>query len=341
MAKQQKVIDATIDLVKLGGDVAVVTGCCKGLVKGDLVLLVGLLSTLVPKPRVTADGVKSAGNASGVASVATTSTKGTEKEEKVADGGFDASAAAESTEVVKIPPSYLSFVKSGFGNIGKVVHTNSVEHGEFDASAAAESTGVVERHPSYLSVVKSGFSSKQTKQTPLVAPTGKICRKLMDTGACEEKKSCQHLHPDKCSYYANFGLARNNPKGCKSAENCKFLHVVICRYRIKAQCKKKVCSLQHLQPKPVERTAKVETEKNFHCQSSFLGQGPLAPGGLMRTLNGLNSQGNIDDFVKVVTQSVLQSLNSISNSNSSTNNNNNNNKVSQVPQHQWGAGLQH
>jgi hypothetical protein len=61
----------------------------------------------------------------------------------------------------------------------------------------------------------------------------------------------------------------------------------------------------------------------------------------MRTLNGLNSQGNIDDFVKVVTQSVLQSLNSISNSNSSTNNNNNNNKVSQVPQHQWGAGLQH
>jgi hypothetical protein len=105
-----------------------------------------------------------------------------------------------------------------------------------------------------------GFEDNQTQVTP--TGSGKICRRLADTGVCEENKkdkSCHHLHPTKCSYYANFGLARTNPKSCKSAD-CKFLHVVICRYKSKALCKKKVCSLQHLQPEAVDKRAKVEPE---------------------------------------------------------------------------------
>jgi hypothetical protein len=135
-----------------------------------------------------------------------------------------------------------------------------------NAATAVQSTVVVKRlwsKPSYLSVVKSGFDNK-TKQT-IVTPTEKICRKLMDTGACEDKKNCQHLHPVKCSYYAGFGLARLNPKGCKSTD-CKFLHVVICRFKYKALCKKQLCSLQHLQPKAVEKKAKVQPEEVIHHQ---------------------------------------------------------------------------
>jgi prolyl-tRNA synthetase len=46
MAKQQNVIDATIDLIKGGKDASEVLKCCKCLVKDDLFLLIGLLSSL-------------------------------------------------------------------------------------------------------------------------------------------------------------------------------------------------------------------------------------------------------------------------------------------------------
>jgi hypothetical protein len=46
MAKQQNVIDATIDLIKGGKDASEVLKCCKSLVKDDLFLLIGLLSSL-------------------------------------------------------------------------------------------------------------------------------------------------------------------------------------------------------------------------------------------------------------------------------------------------------
>jgi hypothetical protein len=231
MAKQQSVVDATINLVKGGKDASEVIKCCKNLVKDDLFLLIGLLSSLV---------VENAGSASGVGPVAATTTTTTTTTTAEKEGGPAATTTAtpaENAVVVKSPPSYLSVVKSGFGN-------------------------------------------KQTKQTT-VTPTGKICKKLMDTGACEEKKCCQHLHPVKCSHYASFGLARINPKGCKS-NDCKFLHVVICRSKYKALCKKQLCSLQHLQPEAVEKKAKVQPAQpvNVHHQpkkapttASFLDQG--------------------------------------------------------------------
>jgi hypothetical protein len=185
-------------------------------------------------------------------------TKQTKKE----DGPAAATTPAdESTVVVKSPPSYLSVVKSGFGN-NQTKQTKKEDGPAAATTPADESTVVVKSPPSYLSAVKSGFGNKQTKQTT-VTPTGRICKKLMDTGACEEKKSCQHLHPVKCSYYAGFGLARLNPKGCKSTD-CKFLHVVICRFKYKALCKKQLCSLQHLQPKAVEKKAKVQPEIVHH-----------------------------------------------------------------------------
>jgi hypothetical protein len=235
MAKQQSVVDATISLVKGGKDASEVIKRCKSLVKDDLLLLIGLLSSLV---------VENAGNASGVDPVATattaTTTTTTTTAEKEGGPATTTATPAENAVVIKSPPSYLSVVKSGFGN-------------------------------------------KQTKQTT-VTPTGKICKKLMDTGACEEKKCCQHLHPVRCSYYASFGLARINPKGCKS-NDCKFLHVVICRFKYKALCKKQLCSLQHLQPEAVEKKAKVQPVQpvqpvNVHHQpkkapttASFLDQG--------------------------------------------------------------------
>jgi hypothetical protein len=137
----------------------------------------------------------------------------------------------------------------------KCVVTKSLHSGHIRQDDATAKTSAALKS---LSLVKSGFGNKQPKQTHLTTSTtvttgsGKICRRLADTGVCEENKkdkSCQDLHPAKCSYYANFGLARINPKGCWSNNNdCKFLHVVICRYKYKALCKKQVCSLQHLQP---------------------------------------------------------------------------------------------
>jgi hypothetical protein len=90
----------------------------------------------------------------------------------------------------------------------------------------------------------------------------RICRNMMDTGVCDQNKndkSCQYSHPKKCIHYATYGLTKTNPNGCRSAD-CKYLHVVICRYKTKAQCKKQVCCLQHLQPKPEEKTTKVKPE---------------------------------------------------------------------------------
>jgi hypothetical protein len=90
----------------------------------------------------------------------------------------------------------------------------------------------------------------------------RICRNMMDTGVCDQNKndkSCQYSHPKKCIHYATYGLSKTNPNGCRSAD-CKYLHVVICRYKTKDQCKKQVCFLQHLQPKPEKKTAKVKPE---------------------------------------------------------------------------------
>jgi hypothetical protein len=262
---RQAKIDALLAAIGIG-DEAMIISCCKGIQNADFQLIVTKVclkpirkddksdvnAALVPKP------------GSGLtASVATTTTA--EKR-----GGPAAVAAAttpaeniESTVEVKSPPSYLSVVGSGFGN--KQTKQTKKEDGPAAATTpAVESIVVVKSPPSYLSVVKSGFGNKQTKQIT-VTPTGKICKKLMDTGACEEKKSCQHLHPVKCSYYASFGLARTNPKGCKSTD-CQFLHVVICRFKYKALCKKQLCSLQHLQPKAVEKKAKVQPEEVIHHQ---------------------------------------------------------------------------
>jgi hypothetical protein len=223
---RQAKIDALLAAIGIG-DKAMIISCCKGIQNTDFQLIVTKVC-LKPIRKDDESDVNAAGwalvpVATTTATTTTTTTTTAEKEEEVGDAnvGGGAPTAVESTVVVKSPPSYLSVVKSGFGN-------------------------------------------KQTKQsTVTVTPTGKICRRLMDTGICEEKKSCQHLHPVKCSYYAGFGLARVNPKGCKSTD-CKFLHVVICRFKYKALCKKQLCSLQHLQPKAVEKKAKVQPEIVHH-----------------------------------------------------------------------------
>jgi hypothetical protein len=249
---RQSKIDALLTSIEIGSDEKVIKTRCHGLHLADFPLILTQLC-LKPRPGAKGDKVGSVG-----AVIATTTTK---------EGGPATTTAtpAENAVVVKSPPSYLSVVKSGFGN----KQTKQTKKGGGPAAAAAttpavESIVVVKSPPSYLSVVKSGFGNKQTKQIT-VTPTGKICKKLMDTGACEEKKSCQHLHPVKCSYYASFGLARTNPKGCKSTD-CQFLHVVICRFKYKALCKKQLCSLQHLQPKAVEKKAKVQPEEVIHHQ---------------------------------------------------------------------------
>jgi hypothetical protein len=250
---RQSKIDALLASIEIGSDEKVIKTRCHGLHLADFPLILTQLC-LKPRPGAKGDKVGSVG-----AVIATTTTK---------EGGPATTTAtpAENAVVVKSPPSYLSVVKSGFGN----KQTKQTKKGGGPAAAAAattpavESIVVVKSPPSYLSVVKSGFGNKQTKQIT-VTPTGKICKKLMDTGACEEKKSCQHLHPVKCSYYASFGLARTNPKGCKSTD-CQFLHVVICRFKYKALCKKQLCSLQHLQPKAVEKKAKVQPEEVIHHQ---------------------------------------------------------------------------
>jgi hypothetical protein len=248
---RQSKIDALLTSIEIGSDEKVIKTRCHGLHLADFPLILTQLC-LKPRPGAKGDKVGSVG-----AVIATTTTK---------EGGPATTTAtpAENAVVVKSPPSYLSVVKSGFGN----KQTKQTKKGGGPAAAATtpavESIVVVKSPPSYLSVVKSGFGNKQTKQIT-VTPTGKICKKLMDTGACEEKKSCQHLHPVKCSYYASFGLARTNPKGCKSTD-CQFLHVVICRFKYKALCKKQLCSLQHLQPKAVEKKAKVQPEEVIHHQ---------------------------------------------------------------------------
>jgi hypothetical protein len=311
---RQSKIDALLTSIEIGSDEKVIKTRCHGLHLADFPLILTQLC-LKPRPGAKGDKVGSVG-----AVIATTTTKeggpatttatpaenavvvksppsylsvvksgfGNKQTKQTKKGGGPAAAATtpavESIVVVKSPPSYLSVVKSGFGN----KQTKQTKKGGGPAAAAAattpavESIVVVKSPPSYLSVVKSGFGNKQTKQIT-VTPTGKICKKLMDTGACEEKKSCQHLHPVKCSYYASFGLARTNPKGCKSTD-CQFLHVVICRFKYKALCKKQLCSLQHLQPKAVEKKAKVQPEEVIHHQpketpitatptGSFLDQG--------------------------------------------------------------------
>jgi hypothetical protein len=133
-----------------------------------------------------------------------------------------------------------------------------------DGSAATAVSAAMEAS---ISAAANGTTLKKanTEKTQKSKPKSKsntICRRLMDTGVCEQNKtdkSCLDLHPIKCIHYANCGLARSNPNGCRSAD-CKFLHVVICRYKTKAHCKKQVCFLQHLQPKPEEKTTKVKPE---------------------------------------------------------------------------------
>jgi hypothetical protein len=265
---RQPKIDALLAAIGIG-DEKVIKTRCHGLHLADFPLILTQLC-LKPKPGATTVKVDSVGSVEAVivvdkndenVAVATTTATTTTNAEREGGPAAATTPAVESTVVVKSPPSYLSVVKSGFGN-NQTKQTKKEDGPAAATTPADESTVVVKSPPSYLSAVKSGFGNKQTKQTT-VTPTGRICKKLMDTGACEEKKSCQHLHPVKCSYYAGFGLARLNPKGCKSTD-CKFLHVVICRFKYKALCKKQLCSLQHLQPKAVEKKAKVQPEIVHH-----------------------------------------------------------------------------
>jgi hypothetical protein len=233
MAKQQSVIDATINLVKGGKDASEVLKCCKSLVKDDLFILVGLLSSLA---------VENAGR-----------------------------AAAATTLVPK--PTVTTAEKEG----GPAT-TTPAEKEDGPAENVDKTEKTVCRFFDFFGEVKE---DKKDEKTAQIIPIKIICRRLRDTGVCEQNKndkSCQDLHPAKCSYYAGFGLARVNPRGCKS-NDCKFLHVVICRYKSKALCKKQVCSLQHLQPEAVEKKAKVQPE-NVHHQpkkapttAAFLDQG--------------------------------------------------------------------
>jgi hypothetical protein len=230
---RQAKMDALLAAIKSGADEKVITTKCKALNLADFPMI---LMKLCLKPELK--------------------TVGEDKDENVTIKDGDDDDQDTTGQVVTDD-------KDGDDNDGNRGATVVIV--DENAATAVQSTVVVKRlwsKPSYLSVVKSGFDNKQTKET-IVTPTEKICRKLMDTGACEDKKNCQHLHPVKCSYYAGFGLARLNPKGCKSAD-CKFLHVVICRFKYKALCKKQLCSLQHLQPKAVEKKAKVQPEFVHH-----------------------------------------------------------------------------
>jgi hypothetical protein len=260
-------IDKVLDAIKLGKDATEVTDCCKPLTKKVELLQVILKLAALVQSAPKEEKVVSEKLDENVALIANADADADADDDANDDANADAALKLKEAEEIEAQEVATKKVAEDRGATVVIVDEN--------AATAVQSTVVVKRlwsKPSYLSVVKSGFDNK-TKQT-IVTPTEKICRKLMDTGACEDKKNCQHLHPVKCSYYAGFGLARINPNGCKSAD-CKFLHVVICRYKYKALCKKQLCSLQHLQPKAVEKKAKVQPEiqpKKAPTTAAFLDQ---------------------------------------------------------------------
>jgi hypothetical protein len=185
----------------------------------------------------------------------------------------------------------------------------------------------------------------------------KICPKLTFRGEkCDKKSDCQFSHPSRCSHFAKFGIVSDFPKGkgCSWEVKCRFAHVKVCK---KTTCPKVDCKLTHLQPKPKSQTPKsvsvgrksnsvpsarwdaVPSDQqaapgkrhygnnnnksrpntsNSHHQTSrgpFLGQ------------TGLNPQSSMEEMAKMVTQMVLQSLNSMQQS-----------QVPQMPPQLWGVG---
>jgi hypothetical protein len=228
---RQSKIDALLASIEIGSDEKVIKTRCHGLQLADFPLILSQLC-LKPKPGGTAVKLDS------VEAVEAGET--VEKEDKEAEE--DEEDFQDTQEVIVAEP--------GMAYLFGFEEPSTVTIPVLSPSLTTE--------PSLAYLF--GFENNQTKVTPI--GSGKICRRLADTGVCEENKkdkSCHHLHPTKCSFYANFGLAKINPKGCKSAE-CKFLHVVICRFKLKALCKKQICSLQHLQPEAVAKRAKVKTE---------------------------------------------------------------------------------
>jgi hypothetical protein len=233
MAKQQNVIDATIDLIKGGKDASEVLKCCKGLVKDDLFLLIGLLSSL--------------------------KTLKTIEEDKE-----------------NVPPPVVE-------NDSSQSQSPKVPGEATNAVIDTETANVTATEAAKKEVVEKRL------QALVALRATKICRNMMETGLCDQNKnvkSCQYSHPKKCNHYATYGLAKTNPNGCRSAE-CKYLHVVICRYKTKDQCKKQVCFLQHLQPKPekkVKPEVKPEVRKVDHQKTGPISvepkQGPIAAVGV-------------------------------------------------------------
>jgi hypothetical protein len=213
-------------LVKGGKDASEVLKCCKSLVKDDLFLLVGLLSSLAVE------------NAEKTAATTTTTTT------------VEAGETVEGEDKEVVTEQVVTEQVVTDGDHDETV--NVVDNGASNAVIATDTA---------TEAAKKEVVEKRLQALVALRAT-RICRNMMDTGVCDqnkEDKSCQYSHPKKCIHYATYGLAKTNPNGCRSAD-CKYLHVVICRYKTKDQCKKQVCFLQHLQPKPERKTAKLKVK---------------------------------------------------------------------------------
>jgi hypothetical protein len=221
---RQAKMDALLAAIKDGADEKVITTKCKALNLADFPLI---LIQLCLKPETAG-----------------------EKEKQPVDKEDE--SVVEST-VVTAPVAAAAATTT---TTTTATTTQSLEQ----VGAAATDTATVN-----ATVTEAAEAAKKVEkrlQALVALRATRICRNMMDTGVCDQNKndkSCQYSHPKKCNHYATYGLAKTNPNGCRSAD-CKYLHVVICRYKTKDQCKKQVCFLQHLQPRPEKKTAKVKPE---------------------------------------------------------------------------------
>ena len=67
-------------------------------------------------------------------------------------------------------------------------------------------------------------------------------------GKCKFGKECKKEHPKFCQKFINFGIIKNNSKGCDS--KCNNLHPIACRDSLKSRvCDREKCKFYHLKGK--------------------------------------------------------------------------------------------
>jgi hypothetical protein len=146
---RQPKIDALLAAIGIG-DEKVIKTRCHGLHLADFPLILTQLC-LKPKPGATTVKVDSVGSVEAVivvdkndenVAVATTTATTTTNAEREGGPAAATTPAVESTVVVKSPPSYLSVVKSGFGN-NQTKQTKKEDGPAAATTPADESTVVV------------------------------------------------------------------------------------------------------------------------------------------------------------------------------------------------------